>query len=843
MSTEPIIMEQEVYTVPPTKVSHDTPYQKTVTPFREKQKELNRRFLNHEDMEDGPGLSDILDDYFQNSFGGSESGMNMDLINNPYAIIATGSYGRREVSRRPDVSILFIFKDTIPKGAVGLIRDIVYPLWDLGFSINHSTKTVKDCLTTATKDFGTLLSLISSRFICGVSPLYSRLMSQIREKIVFSRKKDILSFLYNRDCERHEKFQGPDDLLEPDLVFSEGGLKDYHSIMSAARISLGMMEPRAIEYEGFLSADEYQALNESVAFLRRVITFIQLSSSHLQSRLPVNLQHKAARFMNYGNDKGQNAVDLFLGDVSRHMERIRIIKHLFFLSLSPDIVFPNQTSDTDVKTKTKWVSLAKGLVSVTSSVKLIKHPKLLPGVFHESLVNGAPLSPETRRLVHEFRYLIDDTYLEDPETIRQFEALVFLSPSGSGIPETMLETGLLSAFLPVFDKLHHRREFGVHPSRTYHSHHLLTLYHLKALLENHGSKIPVLPDETRLALLWAGFLHDIGKVTTLKHHEKASVTELKKILPRFHKNESFIRSVCFLVEHHHRMERIVATENLTEGTAIKPFLDSLENPEQLTLLYYLSLADMRARGGGTVNDFIEADLSLFYDACMTISAGPSHASSPAPFANTPDSLDKIKALDDRKKDAPCLHVLDHQNTRTVTLAFPMGLDALPGVLSAFLVHNMDVYDLRVIMEEDKPKYLVLRVTTPKDRMFEKQRWSEFEKKLGDFFKKKASPDPGLMDLGHDKDELQFTHPKVKIYHPQGSLFTRIDIQSMEQSLLLYRITRILTQRSLRVLFLRKGYHKNGSQFLFWVQTKDGHALSSDEKLSLKAVLDDECNGP
>ena len=169
--------------MPPFQVRGGSPYEKAIRQFKEKQDELNRRFLTHEPSDNPERLSDILDDYFRNSFGRSESGFKMDLISNPYAIIATGIYGRKEVSCKPDVSILFIFKDSVPDDAVGLIRDIVYPLWDLGLTITHSTKSLKDCITTASKDLSTLSSLIDSRFICGVSPLYSRLMNQLREKI------------------------------------------------------------------------------------------------------------------------------------------------------------------------------------------------------------------------------------------------------------------------------------------------------------------------------------------------------------------------------------------------------------------------------------------------------------------------------------------------------------------------------------------------------------------------------------------------------------------------------------------------------------------------------------
>jgi [protein-PII] uridylyltransferase len=819
-----------------------TPLSKqTVRQLNEKRNDLNRRFLSHQETENPETFSDILDDYFRNSFGSSESGFKLDLINNPYAIIATGSYGRREVSRKPDISILFIFKDSIPKGAVGLIREIVYPLWDLGFNINHSTKTVKDCITTAAKDFETLTALINARFICGVSPLYSRLMNQLRKKIVFTRKKDILSFLYDRDFERHDKHAGTDFLLEPDLVSSPGGLKDYHAIMSAARIAMGMIEEREIEYEGLLSTEEYKGLHESLDFIRKTLRFIHVSADRTQSRLRLAVQHKTARFMGYDNDKGRNAVDLFLSDISRHMKRVQNIRELFFLNLIPEKTVPANLRDMDAKTGSKWVNLSKGLASFTSSVKIKKHPELLLNVFLESMNLGAPLNPEARRLVHEFLFLIDEAYLGNPEMTDLFEEVLFASQPGSNVPETMAETGIISAFIPEFERTVHRKDFGNHPAYPLDRHLLLTLDHLKALLASHGTKVPNLSDFQRRALLWAGFFHDLGKALAPKNHEKTGAAEISKILSRFHKDEDFIQSVSYLVENHHRMQQMVESENITAPDAVRSFARGFESNEQLTLFYYLTLANLKAKGIGNINDFIEADLSLLYDTCM---GGPERfrpSSSALPAAYAPDSLQKVRALGSRTKGSPCLHVLEHRNTRTVTLAYPLGPSSLPGVLAAFLVHNIDIYDLRLIRDSGHQDCLVLRVTTPKDKMFEREKWSELENTLGAFFAGSVSPDDDLKNSMANPGVAIYKQAKIKIYNPADSDVSRIDIQGGKSPLLLYQITRCLTEKGLNVLFLRKGYHKNGSRFLFSVHDKNGNPLSVDEKKMLKAILDHECN--
>ena len=108
----------------------------------------------------------------------------MDLTKNPYAFIALGGYGRQEQCVYSDVDLLFLFKQSVPDEAESLIREIVYPLWDIGLDVGYAIRSIKECLNLARKDFEVLTSLVDARFICGMSPLYSELMQQLQEKII-----------------------------------------------------------------------------------------------------------------------------------------------------------------------------------------------------------------------------------------------------------------------------------------------------------------------------------------------------------------------------------------------------------------------------------------------------------------------------------------------------------------------------------------------------------------------------------------------------------------------------------------------------------------------------------
>ena len=116
--------------------------------------------------------SQIIDEYLQTGFETSIVGPSMDLAKNPYAFIALGGYGRQEQCVYSDVDLLFLFKQKVPDEAESLIREIVYPLWDIGLDVGYATRSIKECLSLARKDFEVMTSLLDALFICGMSPLF-----------------------------------------------------------------------------------------------------------------------------------------------------------------------------------------------------------------------------------------------------------------------------------------------------------------------------------------------------------------------------------------------------------------------------------------------------------------------------------------------------------------------------------------------------------------------------------------------------------------------------------------------------------------------------------------------
>lgn len=272
----------------------------------------------------------LLDEYFHSSFETSLVGPRMEITRNPYVIIAQGGYGREDQCVHSDVDLLILFEKRVPEQAEALIREIVYPLWDLGLEVGHATRSLKECLSLAAKDFEILTPLLDARFVCGMSKLYSMLMQMLRDKVIKRRARKVVDWLVETNQERHARFGDSAYLLEPNLKEGQGGLRDYHTMLWIARIKSNLKQPRDFEYQGYLSHEEYQQIMDALQFIFDIRNRLHLLSSRKNDQLHFESQIRLARALGYRRKNGQQPVEQFLGDLHEQMEFIKQ-QHLIFL--------------------------------------------------------------------------------------------------------------------------------------------------------------------------------------------------------------------------------------------------------------------------------------------------------------------------------------------------------------------------------------------------------------------------------------------------------------------------------------------------------------------------------
>src|SRR5213594_1451284 len=104
----------------------------------------------------------------------------------PLALIALGGYGRGELNPFSDIDVMLLHKGTkeISPHLEEMVKQVLYLLWDSGFKVGHSTRSIKEAIGEANRDMRTKTAMLESRFLAGDEELAHEFRRQFRSKCV-----------------------------------------------------------------------------------------------------------------------------------------------------------------------------------------------------------------------------------------------------------------------------------------------------------------------------------------------------------------------------------------------------------------------------------------------------------------------------------------------------------------------------------------------------------------------------------------------------------------------------------------------------------------------------------
>src|SRR5260370_4910228 len=127
------------------------------------------------------------------------------------ALVALGGYGRAELNPHSDIDVMFLHDGQVAAGSkplphlAKLMDGILYPLWDLGFKIGHSVRTLADCVAVANRDMQSKTSLIEARLITGEQRLFNKLQKSVWAKCVKGHQEEYMPSRVQHQASRREK--------------------------------------------------------------------------------------------------------------------------------------------------------------------------------------------------------------------------------------------------------------------------------------------------------------------------------------------------------------------------------------------------------------------------------------------------------------------------------------------------------------------------------------------------------------------------------------------------------------------------------------------------------------
>lgn len=529
------------------------------------------------------------------------------------AVVALGGYGRRELCPYSDVDVMILHRIKDKALVTTLSEKMFYPLWDLGLQVGHGTRTVKESLAMSAANLELQTSFLESRLIAGDSTLLSQLQEGLIKQLRSRGGKAFLKGLLCENEARHLQFGQAAYLLEPDLKEGEGGLRDIHAILWAAKGILGCSSIKELAAKcNYLTDFDIASLEAGFEFLLKIRNQLHYISERKNDRLFFEHQIEVSRKLGFKAAGGISAIEKFMRSFYTHASAIELIQRSFWEQVKSDLladktmkmkVFPGGSRGGRAE-QDGGVVLLDGKLSLSSAEAIIKYPGSEIKLFRRAATEALSLDYKNLSLIREGleRFGQSGEPATITEEIRQdLVSLLRVGSSALPILEVMDYLGVISRYIPEWSQVRYLPQYDSYHLHTVDMHLFLTVSELQKMASGAYNKTDALYqqvyDETvqKDLLLLTGLLHDIGKGQGQSHSERGA--ELAgHIGKRLGLEERDIKTMTFLIANHLLLADTAQRRDLADENVIIEVAETIVDEERLKMLYLLTVADSIATG-------------------------------------------------------------------------------------------------------------------------------------------------------------------------------------------------------------------------------------------------------
>src|SRR6184192_4549482 len=243
----------------------------------------------------------------------------------PLALIALGGYGRGELNPFSDIDVMLLHHQRateISPDLEEMVNQVLYLLWDSGFKVGHSTRSIREAIVQANRDMRTKTAMLESRFLAGDRELAQEFREQFRSKCVEGHEREYVEMRMQDQVARHKKFGDSVYLQEPNLKNACGGLRDYQNLLWITYFKEGSLSTNQLVGKDWLSESDQRRIERAYDFLLRVRTDLHYATGRATDILHINLQEQIAKRLNYSPRNGQLRSEALMRDYYEHARNI-----------------------------------------------------------------------------------------------------------------------------------------------------------------------------------------------------------------------------------------------------------------------------------------------------------------------------------------------------------------------------------------------------------------------------------------------------------------------------------------------------------------------------------------
>src|SRR5438874_537664 len=549
----------------------------------------------------------------------------------PIALLALGGYGRRELNSFSDVDVMFLHREKgrgVSAATSQVIEQVLYFLWDIGFKVGHSTRTIKEAIAAANADMVTKTAMLESRLVGGNRELAHTFREQFRAKCVDGHEREYIAMRMRDQQVRHAKFGNSVYLQEPNLKNGCGGLRDYQNLLWMTFFKEGSLTTTHLVGKDWLSDPDRRRIEAAYDFLLRVRTELHYLNERATDTLHLNMQETIAQRLRYPEERGLLRSEALMKNIYAHTRNI--------FRVTERITAQFASGYSSAKTLSLFFFLPRarrapervasflvqdGQIDLSRRDVFRKNPTEMMRMIEVAQARHLEPTPELADLFtreiglvgHPFRYA-----REPREIFRQI-----LSRKGEvgRALRLMHRLDFLGQYIPEFGQLTCLVQHEFFHRYTADEHTLVCIDKLDALASTTNPKLleyrklfEQLSDPFVLYL--ALLLHDTGKAVGARPHSEASAVFAQRVARRLQLTPAERKMLILLVDHHVTLSNVAQRRNIDDPATISEFAAVVKDQLNLDALMLLTLADGQGTSDQGWSDWKETLVWQLYHATI-----------------------------------------------------------------------------------------------------------------------------------------------------------------------------------------------------------------------------------
>jgi [protein-PII] uridylyltransferase len=538
----------------------------------------------------------------------------------PLTVIALGGYGRGELNPFSDVDIMFLHDQNgsgISPYATQVIEQILYLLWDVGFKVGHSTRSIAEAIQLANTDMLTKTAMLESRQIAGNPHLAGRFRTAFRDHCVRGHEREYVELRLKDQATRHAKFGDSVYVQEPHLKSGCGGLRDYQNLLWMTFFKEGALTTTHLVGKDWLSESDRRRIEAAYDFLLRLRTDLHYATGRATDTLHFTVQDQIAQRLGYAQKRGTLRNEALMKDYYEHTRNIfrvteritgqfasgrssMITRSLF--SFLPRLKTPEE--------KAGHFRIRQAQLYADDSGIFGESPETMMEVFQLAQERELDLSPDLSDLFSRNLGLVTGTFRSSKRTREIFRSIISRKGEVGRVLRMMHRVDFLGRYVPEFGQLTCLVQHEFFHRYTADEHTLVCIDKLDQVMHTENPKFRSYRAlfeklEDPFVLYLAILLHDTGRAVGARPHSEASALFAQGAAARLKLSAPQRRSLVLLVDHHLTLSNMAQQRNLDDPETAVEFARIVRDQKNLDALMLLTLADGQGTSADAWSDWKE----------------------------------------------------------------------------------------------------------------------------------------------------------------------------------------------------------------------------------------------